>query len=310
VAASPTDGLNSTTLIKHADIAMYRAKELGKNNIQFFTESLNRKVAERIHIESLLRNALVNNEFVLHYQPKVDLTTMQVVGAEALIRWNSPELGFVSPIQFIHLAEETGLILQMGEWVIKTACEQAVAWQKAGYEKLIMSVNLSARQFNQTHLLHSIKEILAKTGLDPQYLELELTESIVMTDVTASLKVLHEIKSLGVKISVDDFGTGYSSLSYLKDLPLDTLKIDKSFTDDIILHTDKAPIVQTIIALAKNLNLKIVAEGVESYEQVLYLKNHGCDEMQGYYFSRPKLAHEIEPLLVRVPEENVQLINA
>jgi EAL domain-containing protein (putative c-di-GMP-specific phosphodiesterase class I) len=173
-----------------------------------------------------------------------------------------------------------------------------------------MSVNLSARQFNQTHLLHSIKEILAKTGLDPQYLELELTESIVMTDVTASLKVLHEIKSLGVKISVDDFGTGYSSLSYLKDLPLDTLKIDKSFTDDIILHTDKAPIVQTIIALAKNLNLKIVAEGVESYEQVLYLKNHGCDEMQGYYFSRPKLAHEIEPLLVRVPEENVQLINA
>ena len=310
VATSPADGLTPTTLIKHADIAMYRAKELGKNNIQFFTETLNRKVAERIHIESLLRNALVNNEFILHYQPKVDLITMQVVGAEALIRWNSPELGFVSPIQFIHLAEETGLILQMGEWVIKTACEQAVAWQKAGYEKLIMSVNLSARQFNQTHLLHSIKDILATTGLEAQYLELELTESIVMTDVTASLKVLHEIKALGIKISVDDFGTGYSSLSYLKDLPLDTLKIDKSFTDDIVLHTDKAPIVQTIIALAKNLNLKIVAEGVESYEQLLYLKNHGCDEMQGYYFSRPKLPEEIEPLLARKPIQQAQLAHA
>jgi diguanylate cyclase (GGDEF)-like protein len=310
VATSPADGLTPTTLIKHADIAMYRAKELGKNNIQFFTETLNRKVAERIHIESLLRNALVNNEFILHYQPKVDLITMQVVGAEALIRWNSPELGFVSPIQFIHLAEETGLILQMGEWVIKTACEQAVAWQKAGYEKLIMSVNLSARQFNQSHLLHSIKNILATTGLEAQYLELELTESIVMTDVTASLKVLHEIKALGIKISVDDFGTGYSSLSYLKDLPLDTLKIDKSFTDDIVLHTDKAPIVQTIIALAKNLNLKIVAEGVESYEQLLYLKNHGCDEMQGYYFSRPKLPEEIEPLLARKPIQQAQLAHA
>lgn len=297
VAIYPNDGETVGTLIQHADIAMYRAKELGKNNFQFFTEALNKKVADRIYMENLLRHALAKDELVLYYQPKVNLQTMQVVGMEALIRWESGELGFVTPDKFIHLAEETGLILPIGEWVIKTACEQTVAWQKAGYGHLLMSVNLSARQFSQANLLESIQNILAKTELEAQYLELELTESMVMTELATSLKILHEIKALGIKISVDDFGTGYSSLSYLKQLPLDTLKIDKSFTDDIVHHTDRAPIVQTVISLAKNLNLKIVAEGVESQEQVLYLQAHGCDEIQGYFSSRPKLAKDIEPLL-------------
>ena len=307
VSVYPNDGETVGTLIQHADIAMYRAKELGKNNFQFFTEALNKKVADRIYMENLLRHALAKNELVLHYQPKVNLQTMQVVGMEALIRWESHELGFVSPVNFIHLAEETGLILPIGEWVIKTACAQAVAWEKAGYGNLLMSVNLSARQFGQANLLDSIKNILADTGLEAKYLELELTESMVMTELATSLKILHEIKALGIKISVDDFGTGYSSLSYLKQLPLDTLKIDKSFTDDIVHHTDRAPIVQTVISLAKNLNLKIVAEGVESQEQVLYLQAHGCDEIQGYFFSRPKVAKDIEPLLqiTSSPSKNI-----
>ncbi|HOY70968.1 MAG TPA: EAL domain-containing protein [Methylotenera sp.] len=297
VAVYPNDGDTVGTLIQHADIAMYRAKELGKNNFQFFTEALNKKVADRIYMENLLRHALDKNELVLHYQPKVNLQTMQVVGMEALIRWQSQELGFVSPVQFIHIAEETGLIVPIGEWVIKTACAQATAWQKAGYGNLLMSVNLSMRQFGQSNLLDSIKNILSETGLQAHYLEIELTESMVMSELGASLKILHEIKALGVKISIDDFGTGYSSLSYLKQLPLDTLKIDKSFVDDVVMHNNNVPIVQTIIALAKNLNLKIVAEGVESQEQVLYLQAHACDEMQGYFFSRPKPANEITPLL-------------
>ncbi|HQO16476.1 MAG TPA: EAL domain-containing protein [Methylotenera sp.] len=298
IAVYPNDGANAETLIQRADIAMYRAKELGKNNFQFFTESMNEKVAERMYMENLLRHALAKNELEVHYQPKVDLETMQIVGMEALIRWNSPELGFISPLRFISLAEETGLIVPIGEWVMRTACAQTVAWQKAGFAPILMSVNLSARQFKQSNLIERIKNILKETGLDAQYLELELTESLVMTEVESSLKLLHEIKALGIQISVDDFGTGYSSLSYLKDLPLNTLKIDKSFTDDIVNHTDKAPIVQAVISLAKSLNLKIVAEGVESFEQVLYLQQHACDQMQGYYFSRPKPAVDIEKLLI------------
>ncbi|MGB4812686.1 MAG: EAL domain-containing protein [Methylophilaceae bacterium] len=297
VAIYPNDGDNPNVLIQHADIAMYRAKELGKNNIQFYTEELNKKVADHIYIENLLRHAIEKNELVLHYQPKVNIKTMQIVGMEALIRWNSKELGFISPVRFIPIAEETGLIVAIGQWVIKTACEQAIAWQKAGYSPLLMSVNLSTRQFNQTNLVDSIKATLAETGLKAQYFELELTESILMMEVEKSMIILNKIKSLGVKISVDDFGTGYSSLAYLKNLPVDTLKIDKSFTDDIVKQTDNVPIVQTIIALAKNLNLKIVAEGVETHEQVLYLKAHQCDEIQGYYFSKPKLPAELEPLL-------------
>jgi len=285
-------------LIQHADIAMYRAKELGKNNFQFFTQALNQKVAERIRIENLLRHAIERNELVLHYQPKVNLKTMRIVGMEALIRWNSQELGFVSPMQFIQIAEEIGLIIPIGEWVIKTACAQAVAWQKAGFGKILMSVNVSARQFSQPNLLASIESILAETGLEARHLELELTESVVMTEASSSINILDNIKALGIKVAIDDFGTGYSSLAYLKDLPLDTLKIDKSFIDAIVTRADSAPIVQTMISLAKNLNLNIIAEGIESQEQALWLQVHDCNEAQGYYFSKPMPADAIERILL------------
>ncbi len=297
IAVYPADGSTPDILVKHADVAMYRAKELGRNNFQFFTQYMNEKVTERLRMETHLRKALELNEFSLFYQPKVDLDTKQIVGVEALIRWNSKELGFMSPVHFIALAEETGLIVPIGEWVLRTACAQAVAWQEAGFGKLLMSVNLSIRQFRQTNLIESIATILKETRLQASCLELELTESLVMNEFESSIKILHDIKSLGIHLSIDDFGTGYSSLSYLKNLPLDTLKIDKSFIDDIAMHSDEAPIVASIIALARNLKLKVVAEGVESHEQVKYLISHGCNEIQGYYFSRPEPAQAIETML-------------
>lgn len=297
VAVYPADATSTDALLSNADIAMYRAKELGKNNFQFFTQSMNEKMADRLRVETHLRKALELNELEVFYQPKVDLHTKQIVGMEALIRWNSKELGFISPVNFIPLAEETGLIVPIGEWVLKTACTQVVAWQKAGYGKLVMAVNLSARQFNQKNLLKSITDTLEETGMDAQQLELELTESLIMDDAVGAEKILNSIKSLGIHLSIDDFGTGYSSLSYLKNLPVDTLKIDKSFTDDIVLHSDEAPIVASIIALAKNLKLNVVAEGVENYEQVRYLSAHSCNEIQGYYFSEPAPAEIIESLL-------------
>lgn len=297
VSVYPADGSSPDILIRNADIAMYRAKELGRNNLQFFTQSMNEKLTDRLHMETHLRKALELNEFTLFYQQKVNLSTNQIVGVEALIRWNSKELGFIAPQHFIPLAEETGLIIPIGEWVLKTACAQAVAWQKAGFSKLLMSVNLSARQFRQKNLVESIAGLLRESGLDASNLELELTESVIMNEFEHSKNILHDIKSLGVGLAIDDFGTGYSSLSYLKNLPVDTLKIDKSFIDDIVLHTDVVPIVASVIALAKNLKLKVVAEGVETYEQVMYLAAHGCNEIQGYYFGRPEPAETIETLL-------------
>ncbi len=297
VLAYPADGSTPDILIRNADIAMYRAKELGRNNLQFFTQAMNEKMTTRLRMETHLRKALELNEFILLYQPKVDIRTRKIVGMEALIRWNSRELGLVSPLNFIPLAEETGLITPIGEWVLKTACAQAVSWQKAGFSKLLMSVNLSARQFRQKNLFESIASILSESGLDACNLELELTESIIMSEFENSYKILHEIKTLGVSLAIDDFGTGYSSLSYLKNLPVNTLKIDKSFIDEIILHTDEAPIVASIISLAANLKLKVVAEGVETQEQVKYLVSHGCNEIQGYYFSVPATPEIIETML-------------
>jgi diguanylate cyclase (GGDEF)-like protein/PAS domain S-box-containing protein len=297
VAAFPSDGTPAENLIEHADIAMYRAKKLGRNNFQFYTPAMNEESLERVRIESALRNALDRNEFVLHYQPQVDLQTGRIVGMEALIRWKHPELGMVPPSRFVSIAEDTGLIVPIGAWVMRTACAQNKAWQDAGLGKLRVAVNLSARQFSAADLVPGIEAILADTGLDPSCLELELTESLFMSDVTPAVELLHRMKALGVNLSIDDFGTGYSSFSYLSRFPIDVLKIDRSFVNDITHDANDAAIVASIIALAHNLRLSVIAEGVETAEQLDYLRHQGCDEMQGYYFSKPLPAHEFEQLL-------------
>jgi len=297
VAVYPSDGDDPETLVKNADIAMYRAKESGRNNFQFYTAAMNERLLERLRIEGDLRNALERDEFVLHYQPQIDLDTGRTIGMEALIRWQHPSLGMIPPLRFIGLAEETGLIVPIGEWVLRTACAQAAAWQRAGLGALRVGVNLSARQFAQHDLVHMVSSTLADTGLPPHLLELELTESLVMTDVDRAIDVLGELKSLGVQLSLDDFGTGHSSLSYLKRLPIDALKIDQSFVRDITHTPDDAAIVASIISLAHNLRRHVIAEGVETLEQLTYLQSHGCREMQGFYFSKPVPPDLFERLL-------------
>uniref|UniRef100_UPI00258F73A2 putative bifunctional diguanylate cyclase/phosphodiesterase n=1 Tax=uncultured Massilia sp. TaxID=169973 RepID=UPI00258F73A2 len=297
VAVYPTDATPADTLIEHADIAMYSAKKMGRNNFQFYTPAMNEESLERVRIEGALRNALERNEFVLHYQPQVDLKTGQIVGMEALIRWKHPELGMVPPNRFIGIAEETGLIVQIGAWVLRTACAQNKAWQDAGLGRLRVAVNLSARQFGAADLITGLEAVLVDTALDPECLEIELTESLFMSDVTPAVELLHRMKSLGVNLSIDDFGTGFSSLSYLSRFPIDVLKIDRSFVADITHDANDAAIVTSIIALAHNLKLAVIAEGVETLEQLDYLRSHGCDEMQGYYFSKPLAPDDFEALL-------------
>ncbi|HEV7856302.1 MAG TPA: EAL domain-containing protein [Herminiimonas sp.] len=297
VAIYPNDGVDSETLMSHADIAMYHAKEMGRNNFQFFARTMNEKTLERLQMESELRHALERGEFVLHYQPQVDLRTGRIVGMEALIRWNHPDLGMVPPSRFIDLAEETGLIVPIGAWVLRTACAQNKAWQRAGLGHWRIAVNLSVRQFVQKDLVQSIAATLQQTGLEPRYLEIELTESLVMTDVERAIGILRELKALEVQLSIDDFGTGYSSLSYLKRFPLDVLKIDQSFVRDISSDSDSAAIVASIISLSHNLKLHVIAEGVETREQLDFLREHGCDAMQGFYFSEPVTAEAFEQLI-------------
>jgi diguanylate cyclase (GGDEF)-like protein/PAS domain S-box-containing protein len=293
----PTDGLTPEELIKHADVAMYRAKETGRNNFQFYTSEMNERALERLRIEGDLRNALERGEFVLYYQPQVDLRTREIVGVEALIRWQHPEFGMVPPIRFIALAEETGLIVPIGAWVIQEACRQGKEWQREGLGHLSMSVNLSARQFSQKDLVECVAAALNESGLSAEYLEIELTESLVMADVENAIGILRELKSIGVKLSIDDFGTGYSSLSYLKRFPIDVLKIDRSFVNDITIDPDDAAIVTSIISLAHSLRLKVIAEGVETIEQLTYLRKHECDQIQGYFFSRPIPAEALGRML-------------
>ncbi len=297
VAVYPSEGTPADSLIEHADIAMYRAKKLGRNNFQFYTPAMNEESQERVRIESALRSALERDEFVLHYQPQVELASGRIVGMEALIRWKHPELGMVPPSRFVGIAEETGLIVPIGAWVMRTAAAQSKAWQDAGLGRLRVAVNLSARQFGSSDLIDGIEAVLADTGLPPDCLEIELTESLFMSDVTPAVELLHRMKALGVNLSIDDFGTGYSSLSYLSRFPIDVLKIDRSFVADVTHDANDAAIVTSIIALAHNLKLAVIAEGVETAEQLDYLRLHGCDEMQGYYFSRPLPADEFEQLL-------------
>jgi diguanylate cyclase (GGDEF)-like protein len=299
ISLYPQDGPDVETLFKNADAAMYRAKEHGRNNFQFYTAEMNRFVSERLSLESSLRRALERNELLLHFQPKVDLRSGAIVGAEALVRWQHPDRGLILPDSFIPLAEETGLIVQIGEWVLRAACTQNRAWQVEELQPGTVSVNLSARQFRQEALVKSVAKILSETGLRPEHLEMELTESMVMLNAEAAIATLQGLKSIGVQLSVDDFGTGYSSLSYLKSLPIGILKIDRSFVRDIGEGDgpDDGIIAQAIIALGHSLHLKVIAEGVETEAQLKFLKARGCDEMQGHYCSMPIPPEEYRLLL-------------
>ena len=297
VSLYPRDGVDVPTLLKYADLAMYRAKEHGKNNFQFYTDEMNARILERLLLETSLRRALERSEFQLVYQPQADLKTGRVIGLEALLRWQHPELGTVSPARFIPVAEESGLIVPIGEWVLRTACTQIRRWLDAGLPAVPVGINLSARQFRQQDLGTFIAQTIRDTDILAEYVELEITEGTMMENTDSAVATLHMLKELGLHLAIDDFGTGYSSLSYLKRFPLDRLKIDRSFVQDIITNTDDAAIARAIIAMAHSLNLKVIAEGVETEEQLSYLRAHGCDEIQGYYFSRPLPPEEVEALL-------------
>lgn len=295
ISLYPADGDDSESLIKHADTAMNHAKTLGRNNYQFFTSALNIAANERLALENNLRKALEREEFILYYQPQICLNSGKIIGTEALLRWRRPNGTLVAPGQFIPTAEDTGLIVPLGEWVLRTACAQNKAWQAMGLPTQRLAVNLSARQFRQPNLVALVAKILRDTGLDARWLVLEITESIAMDDVKYTVEMLRELKKMGISLAIDDFGTGFSSLIYLKRFPIDTLKIDKAFIGDI--GTEGEEIVTSIILLAQTLRLNVIAEGVETAEQCAFLRQHRCDEMQGYLFSRPLPAVRFEQML-------------
>jgi diguanylate cyclase (GGDEF)-like protein len=299
ISTFPADGGDSQSLLKAADVAMYRAKETGRNNYQYYLPSMNIHTLERLELESDLRRALERGEFFLHYQPKVEVASGLITGVEALLRWKHPLRGLVPPLDFIPLAEETGLIVPIGEWVLATACARNKAWQGRGLPKLSVAVNLSARQFADTMLLAKLTRIIHDSGLDPSLLELEITESVVMSNAECAVSVLEKLKSLGVQIAIDDFGTGYSSLAYLKRFPIDILKVDRSFIRDIPADSGDMKITRAIIAMAHGLRLKVVAEGVETREQLKFLRSQSCDAVQGYFLCRPLQEEELADVLKR-----------
>ncbi|MEM9056803.1 MAG: EAL domain-containing protein [Pseudomonadota bacterium] len=297
IAVFPDDGQEPGTLVKNADTAMSHAKLGGRNTYQFFTHSMSAHSLERLTLEGELRKALERNEFFLHYQPQYSVKTERITGVEALVRWKHPERGLVPPMSFIPLAEETGLIQKIGDWVLQEACRQHMAWQAQGFEPLPISVNISGAQFRAGSVGASVTKALELSGMAPEHLELELTETVLMQDATATIQSLQELRSLGVQFAVDDFGTGYSSLSYLKKFPLSRVKIDRSFVMDVTENADDAAIVGAIIAMAHGLNFETVAEGVETAEHLRFLRDSGCDELQGYLFSKPVSGDEVATLL-------------
>lgn len=293
----PRDGNTVAALLKNADSAMYEAKSLGRNNFKFYSSEMNKNTENKLEIINDLHEALENNQLLLHYQPIIDFQTGDIVAAEALLRWIHPTKGFIPPDKFIPIAEETGLILPIGEWVLRQACSQNVAWQKEKLSPISIAINLSGQQFRQRNITELVGGILEDTGMDPTYLHVELTESVIMENSQTYLNYMLALKELGVNLVIDDFGTGYSSLSYLKLFPVDKLKIDKSFVNGLPEDSDDTAIVRAILAMAKQLNLKVVAEGIETIEQFSFLKSHNCDMCQGYLFSRPVPAEDFGVLL-------------
>jgi len=294
IAVFPHDGENTETLLKNADIAMYHAKKMGKGHYRFFHEGMALRAKKRLEMETYMHHAVAKNELRLHYQPVVDILSGQMVGAEALLRWESPQLGFLPPNDFISLAEENGLINQFGEWAIREACRQHKVWQQQGFGDLTIAINLSSLQFNQSSFISMVAGIIQEYKVNPAFLTFELTETMIMADTENMLKKLNDLKSLGIKLALDDFGTGYSSLRYLNRFPLDILKIDRSFVNELPASKDAAAIVSAILALAKALNLSTVAEGVETIQQNTFLQNTTCDAVQGYYFSKPMSVEEFQ----------------
>lgn len=298
ISIYPSDGADPETLVRNADSAMYRAKDQGRDNYQLYTPAMNAKALERLALENMLRKAISHREFVLFYQPVADINTKNIIGVEALIRWQHPELGLLSPAHFISVAEMSGLILPIGDWVLRTACKQMKTWQKRINPKLTVAVNLSARQFQQPNLVEQIEEVLEEADLDPGSLELEITESNAMQNAENAIYTLRELKALGVHIAMDDFGTGYSSLNYLKRFPIDTLKLDQSFVRDVTTDPSDAAIATAIIAMAHTLKLRVIGEGVETEEQFAFLQKQKCDYIQGYLFSPPLSVEKLEAYLL------------
>lgn len=304
ISIFPNDGISLEDLLRNADMAMYKAKRAGGGIYQYYTKEMNQEAHEHIQLEAALRKAITNNEFILYYQPQLNLADGVITGVEALIRWEHPEVGMISPAKFIPLAEETGLIMQIGEWALREACRANKSWQDQGYQPISVAVNLSPKQFRHQDIDHLVAMILADTGLDPQYLELEITETAVMDNVETAISRLKDIKAMGVDIAIDDFGTGYTSISYLKQFPVSVLKIDQSFIKGIPNNANDLAITTAVIALAHSLDIKVVAEGVETSEQLQYLADHDCDIVQGYYLSRPLPEAKILLQLTKITEES------